>query len=143
MADTQRESLLARLAALDTADTDSWAAVTAQAPRHAAGFEDPALDRGTSAESQVLDRVRDLLKPGDAAAPAPDTFVPKEPSSLAEAQLTASAVEGLVLKLMLSRGDMSGRSIGDHLKLPFRLLDEELREDEGRPARRSQGLRRR
>ncbi len=125
MAESTRESLLARLAALGSADTDSWASVTAQAPRHSAAFE---AGGAKPPESQALERVRDLLKPeGKAAAPT-DEFVPLEPNSLAEARLNSGAVEGLALKLLLSRGDMSGRLISDHIKLPFRLIDEQLRE---------------
>ena len=43
-------------------------------------------------------------------------------------QLTTSAVEALILKLLLSRGDTTGRQVSDHLKLPFRIIDELLRE---------------
>ena len=132
MPESSRESLLARLAALGTADSDSWAAVTAQVPRHAAASEQGTPGRNKTPESQAVERVRDLLKPeteaNSAAASAADEFVPIEPNSLAEAQLNASAVEGLVLKLLLSRGDMTGRQIADHVKLPFRLVEEELRE---------------
>ncbi|MBI3840078.1 MAG: AAA family ATPase [Planctomycetia bacterium] len=45
-----------------------------------------------------------------------------------DAQLTTSSVEALILKLLLSRGDCIGRQIADHIKLPFRLVDELLRE---------------
>ena len=54
-------------------------------------------------------------------------FMPMEPVSIAEAGLTESGVEALVLKFLLSRGDASGRTIADQVKLPFVLIDELLR----------------
>jgi hypothetical protein len=55
-------------------------------------------------------------------------FYPREPRSFAEAQLTGSEVEALMLKLLLARGDASGRLISDHIKLPFILISEMLRQ---------------
>ena len=42
--------------------------------------------------------------------------------------LSESEVEALVLKLLLSRGDLVGRDIADHIRLPFVLIDELLRQ---------------
>ena len=64
------------------------------------------------------------------------TFVPIEPESFREADLTDSEVEALILKYLLARGDASGRDIADQVKLPFVLVDELLRQDEERPAGR-------
>ena len=138
MADISHDDLLARLAGQgDPADSNSWAAVAASLPLHATpgGKPDEKLD-------QLLGRIRDITTPPelvdedapDAIPPlaanlpnAPDAFVPIEPDSLEAAQLTTSAVEGLFLKLLLSRGDASGRQISEHIKLPFRLVDPLLR----------------
>ena len=54
-------------------------------------------------------------------------FLPIEPRSFQEAQLTESEIEALALKYLLARGDVSGRAIADQIKLPFVLLDELLR----------------
>jgi predicted ATPase with chaperone activity len=54
-------------------------------------------------------------------------FVPIEPGSLAEAGLTESEVESLILKYLLARGDAPGRTIAEQIKLPFVLVDELLR----------------
>jgi len=54
-------------------------------------------------------------------------FVPIEPNSFAEAQLTDTEVEALGLKFLLARGEASGREIADQIKLPFVLVDELLR----------------
>ena len=134
MTDASPESLLAQLAGqANSASSDTWATTATSEPRHAAVAEkkDEQLD-------QLLERIRAVANPAEAwpqaaaAAPAEhrrkDEFMPIEPQSFTEAQLTSSAVEGLILKLLLSRGDTSGRSISDHVKLPFRLLDELLAE---------------
>ncbi len=55
-------------------------------------------------------------------------FIPTEPLSFAEAKLSESEVEDLVLKFLLARGDASGRDIADQIKLPFLLLEEMLRQ---------------
>ncbi len=63
-----------------------------------------------------------------AEAPHDGSFVPHEPTSFLQAQLTDSEVEGLSLKMLLARGEASGRLMADHLRLPFLLLDELLRQ---------------
>jgi predicted ATPase with chaperone activity len=60
--------------------------------------------------------------------PLLDAFIPKKPVSMAETGLTDSEVEALVLKLLLARGSLSGRSISDHVKIPFVLLEGPLRQ---------------
>jgi DNA-binding PadR family transcriptional regulator len=64
---------------------------------------------------------------GTAPVAAGNSFIPIEPSSFQEAQLTESEIEALALKYLLARGDLSGRTIADQIKLPFVLLDELLR----------------
>src|SRR4029079_1926502 len=114
------------------ADSTSWAEVAASQPQH-------ATSGGGGAEKldELLERLRDMTNSPDSAVPpavspvAVDEFIPIEPTTLEEAQLTTSAVEGLILKMMLSRGDATGRQVGDHIKLPFRLVDELLRNMKG------------
>jgi hypothetical protein len=55
-------------------------------------------------------------------------FIPMEPRTFRDADLTDSEVEALILKFVLARGDASGRSIADQLKLPFILIEETLRQ---------------
>ena len=57
-----------------------------------------------------------------------DPFVPCEPESFAEAGLSDTEVEMLIMKYLLSRGDSSGRDIADHIKLPFVLVSQLLSE---------------
>jgi len=54
------------------------------------------------------------------------TFVPRAPASLQEARLSESQLEELVLKLLLTRGDLTGRAISQHLKLPFTIIERQL-----------------
>ena len=56
------------------------------------------------------------------ARQAEGTFLPRVPRSWTEAGLKEADVEALVLKLLLSQGAMSGRDIGETLRLPFSLL---------------------
>src|SRR5258708_2731637 len=77
--------------------------------------------------TQILDRIREITAPPQEAAPAParqaeEEFKPREPRTLEEADLTPSGVEGLILKTMFSRGDLTGRQLSDQVKLPFLLI---------------------
>lgn len=63
-----------------------------------------------------------------AAPPTYGDFMPQEPRTLEEARLSSSDVEGLVLKLMLARGDLTGREVMEHIKLPFVMIERSLRE---------------
>ncbi len=136
MAETTNDDLLARLAGQGgTAGGDPWASIAASLPRHSAAEEKPASADDPKLE-QLLDRLRNTAgasqntpeAAGQAAGLAGETFVPLEPATFAEAGLTISGVEGLTLKLLLSRGDSTGRQISDHLRLPFGILDELLRQ---------------
>lgn len=49
-------------------------------------------------------------------------FFPAEPDTLAEAGLSESAVEELMLKHLLSVGEESGHGISDQIKLPYKLI---------------------
>jgi predicted ATPase with chaperone activity len=63
-----------------------------------------------------------------AVAESPNEFTPIEPASFHDADLSDSEVEALILKFLLSRGDATGRDIGNQVKLPFVLVNELLRE---------------
>jgi len=156
MPDVTHDELLARLTGQNTAGgADPWAALAISQPQHAAPerkAEKPS--EPTAADVQALvERIREIAappKPVEAARPnippirpevvahvlteeatpggIPDAFYPVEPTSFDEAEITTSAVDSLILKLMLSRGDLTGRDIHEHLKLPFRLIDGLLRQ---------------
>jgi len=139
MPQPSQTSLLAQLAghAGSGEGPDAWAVLAASEPQHepVEPASDPRLEalvarvqamvgQGTPESSGVQAGAHTAPGPSaeDAAA-----FVPVEPASLAEAQLTESEVEVLALKYLLARGDLSGRQIADQVRLPFVLLDELLR----------------
>ncbi|MGE3779621.1 MAG: AAA family ATPase, partial [Pirellulaceae bacterium] len=79
---------------------------------------------------------------GDGAAPAraivlrdrdedtesePSEFLPREPRSLKETGLTETEIEALLFKFLLAKGDATGRSAADQVKLPFVLLEDLFR----------------
>jgi hypothetical protein len=152
MTDVSHDDLLAQLAGQKGGEgANPWVAIAASQPRHAAVEERPR-DKTASAQDELIAQIRELARPdppadqagaAPAAAPAvhvstanghangadvPDPFVPPEPETLSDARLTDSAVEELVLKLMVSRGDMTGREMHEHLKLPFQIVESILRQ---------------
>jgi predicted ATPase with chaperone activity len=92
--------------------------------------EDPRLE-------ELINRVRSQI-PGVAAkpttsttpgAPAPPAqFIPVEPNTFKEAQLSESFIESLLLKYLLAQGDASGRDAAEQVKLSFKLVDGLLRQ---------------
>ncbi len=153
MTESTHDELLAQLAGQLQSGADPWAALATSRPQHAAvdraPDDDAALDAlvekirgitGTKTTAAEPDPTpRDLSEQNSSQGPEqnssqgaypgiPDSFVPIEPNSFDDAEITSSEVEALILKLMLSRGDLTGRDIHEHLKLPFRLIDELLRQ---------------
>ncbi|MBX3437262.1 MAG: ATP-binding protein [Planctomycetaceae bacterium] len=55
-------------------------------------------------------------------------FKPRAPESLRQAGVSDHLAESLVLKLLLTRGTTTGREISTELGLPFRVLEEFLRQ---------------
>lgn len=133
----QDENLLSRLTGNPSQGSDPWSTLAATEPDH-----DPAPEQGSDPKlDALLSRIRGLTGaaepaasavPSTAAEPAPtppddsDSFVPIEPKSFRDAQLTDSEVEALVLKYLLARGDAVGRDIAEQIRLPFVLVDELL-----------------
>ncbi len=133
MSDVIKDDLLQRLASKGASgsDEDVWSTVAATEPTHA--------KRGDDADDKLdglLNRINALTDSGPAEVPddACDEsldkhrFVPVEPESFEAAGLTQSQVEALALKLLLARGDASGRDVVEQVKLPFRLVDALLRQ---------------
>jgi hypothetical protein len=124
------QNLLARLARGHSDGDDPFQALLASEPDH-----DEPIKTATAAEplDALLSHIDRLAgsAPGaestKAAEPA-DDFLPIEPRSFRHAQLTDSAVEALILNYLLARGDASGRDIAEHIRLPFVLVDELLRQ---------------
>ena len=55
-------------------------------------------------------------------------WAPKAPASIADAGLSDTQIEGLVLKYLLSVSAATGREIADQVRLPFVLLEKVLRQ---------------
>ncbi len=135
------ENLLARLAGhTKTGGPDPWATVAATRPAH----ETEVRKNPDIALEDLVRRIQEI-KPGltksplsgggaassvkeTAAAVEKTTFVPHEPTSFLEAELTESEVEALVLKLLQSRGEATGRFVAEHVRLPFLLIDGLMRQ---------------
>ncbi len=131
------ENLLALLTAKGkNAVADPWTALDATRPEHDRpkhSHQDVKLDellgRLNGLTDGALAGAQSSEPPSSAGAPLEtEVFYPVEPKSFAQAQLTSSEVEALILKLLLARGDASGRLMTDQLKLPFILLTELLRQ---------------
>ncbi|MGQ9574785.1 MAG: AAA family ATPase [Thermoguttaceae bacterium] len=142
MGSPTEDNLLARLAGgrKGAEGPDPWSTLAATEPEHDEPVpqKDPKLDALISRIQQLAGQAADkragpepLLPPGPAGSPddqADTPFVPVEPTSLREADLTDTEVEALILKFLLARGDATGREIADQIKLPFVLVDELLRQ---------------
>ncbi|MDZ7615386.1 MAG: AAA family ATPase [Patescibacteria group bacterium] len=134
MPSSPSDSLLSRLAGRDHPPDGSspWDSIAASEPEHDAPERDEKLDA-------LLSRIQklsgsDTAKEAGEAAAGPsggasggNDFLPMEPSSLSDTDLSESEIEALILKYLLARGDASGRDIGEQVKLPFVLVDELLR----------------
>ena len=110
---------------------DPWESLAATSPAHER--EDSA--QGDDKLNGLLKRINQLTgeESADGCSASKEgerekEFVPGEPQSLHEVGLSESEVEALILKLMLSRGDLVGRDIAEHIRLPFVLIDELLRQ---------------
>lgn len=152
MADVSQDNLLARLAGRVTSDLDPnpWASVSTTHPDHDLGTQETEDDPKLH---ELLNRIKNLtgshgaqaFPAGPALPPVPpaareeparranarDTvegFLPLEPSSLKDACLTEGEVEALCLKFLLSCGNACGRSVADQAKLPFKIVEDLLRE---------------
>jgi DNA replication protein DnaC len=128
------DNLLERLAR--QGGDDDWSAVVASEPHHADKglIADAAAAEHDQRLQTLLSRINKLAgKAGgekEPAAPAVDEeeWTPTEPETFHQAGLSESQVEALLLKFLLARGDATGRCIAEHVKLPFRPVDELLRQ---------------
>ena len=135
MSDSSHQEMLARIAELS--DTTKAAATQDTTPT-----SDPPSSE--SKLTELLQRVNRLTQRAASGTPqstgsglpartpvthqrtleTPDgTFIPAEPKTFREARLTESEVESLILKYLLNRGDASGHSIAEQVKLPFALVE--------------------
>jgi hypothetical protein len=79
-----------------------------------------AAERSKPQPQQEIGRV--FRRTGDLNEP----MIPVEPASLQEAGLSESILEDMATRLLLARGEMSGRAIADQFKLPFGMVEPTL-----------------
>ena len=133
MAETASDSLLASLANKgDPASGDAWAALAATEPQAAVVPAKPAnrpADKDKKLD-ELLGRVKRIVSPATNAAAEPGTgdFLPLEPSSLHEAGVSEGLLEALVMKFLLANGNGTGRDAAEQVKLPFKLVEDLLRQ---------------
>lgn len=82
-------------------------------------MDEPAPEQ--KATSVVVEATADV----DARAAADiNKFWPSEPKTLAEARVSGSAVEELILKFLLARGEATIREVATQIAMPFALVEE-------------------
>lgn len=85
------------------------------------------LNLGAASSHQAF-----LTTPTDLPDEEPDhlanDFLPIEPTSFREADLTDSEVEALVQKYLHARGSATGRNVAEQVRLPFALIDALMRD---------------
>ena len=90
---------------------------------------DPAAgsSRSASLPPKTIPRPVAQVTPPHGFSPSrEEPWRPKAPSNLEDAGVTASMVEGLILRFLLSIGEAEGREIANQVKLPFRIVEESL-----------------
>lgn len=87
--------------------------------------EDPSLDAD---DSHNVFETASIDPPEKEPEHLANHFVPTEPTSFDAAGLTDSDVEGLLIKYLHARGNVTGRSMAEQVRLPFVLVDELLRD---------------
>ena len=65
--------------------------------------------------------------PEDNASEPTNEFVPRAPSTIEETDISETEIEALILKCLLNCGATAGREIADHIRLPFRVIEDLLR----------------
>lgn len=65
--------------------------------------------------------------PRTADEPPPQEFYPQQPQSLRDTGLSEAMIEGLTLKFLLNRSHATGMDVARQLRLPFKLVEAELR----------------
>ncbi|MGD9647458.1 MAG: AAA family ATPase [Pirellulales bacterium] len=139
MPNSASDDLLAKLAGLGgTGDgANPWETIRPSSPEHGQragarieleGDEDDPARGGDNALDQMCQRISTLIDQTGATSGEADDFVPVEPDSLADADLTDTQVESLILKFLFNTGEATGRVIADQTRLPFKLIEALLRQ---------------
>jgi hypothetical protein len=131
MAETTSDSLLASLTnKADQAGRDAWAALAATEPHAVALAAKPATPDKDKKLDELLGRVKRIVAPASSEATGAEraNFVPLEPTTLHEAGVSGGLLESLVMKFLLANGNATGREAAAQVKLPFKLVEDLLRQ---------------
>ncbi len=130
MASAPNENLLAKLARGDVDAADPFFHLGASEPEQ----EEQEDEKLNALLARLHQKMADPSA-AEEAAPArveeclpEDAFLPIEPESFAQAGLTDTEVEAIVLKYLMARGDASGHEVADQIHLPFVPIDQLLRQ---------------
>lgn len=91
------------------------------APVVAAGVAGPEARRQPTPQPRAARTAHNARQPQS-------TILPLAPGTLEETGLSTTEIEGLILKLLLNRGQLTGREVAEQIKLPFGLIDGLLRQ---------------
>jgi hypothetical protein len=135
MAETSTESLLASLIdKTSPGGSEVWAALAATEPktvaRPSSAAGQPSANDKDKKLDELLGRVKRIVTP-DAnvtADSAAADFVPLEPASLRESAVSEGLLEELIMKYLLATGIASGRETAAQVKMPFKIVEELLRQ---------------
>ncbi|MDZ4781923.1 MAG: AAA family ATPase [Planctomycetia bacterium] len=130
MTQTSSDSLLARLAGGGN-DMDAWSSLDATRPAHDEAVQAPTCDEWDEQEQKerdakldhLLSRIADLAGGNNMTIDEEGAFLPLEPDTLEEAQLSEGEVEALILKYLLAKGSATGRDCADQVRLPFKIVE--------------------
>ncbi len=91
----------------------------------------PSVLHDNEAIDVLFDRVNTIL--GDNSVVRPDVtpdsaFIPRQPRSLREANVSASVMERIIMRFLLQASVLAGRRIATQLKLPYKLVEPVLKQ---------------
>jgi hypothetical protein len=86
----------------------------------------PALAREDELSAQpapAADHDHGYMVPDMVPAPVEEAFFPAAPRTLAETHVAAAEIEGIILRLLMHRGALTGMEISQQIGLPFPLTE--------------------
>lgn len=134
MAESSTDSLLASL--IDKSSpggSELWAAMAATEPKPAprpVAAKPPVGNDKDKKLDELLGRVKQIVsaEPNPPADADGSDFTPLEPATLRESGVSEGLLEELVMKFLLASGTASGRDTAAQVRLPFKIVEEMLRQ---------------
>lgn len=124
-ADVSIDQMLDRINGLANGNSDGLIPAPAPGPAPQPGQSSPSAEPVESAApgepEQTNSRRVGIEMPSEKEQV---DFTPSEPQTLAEAKISESMVEELILKFMMARGEASVRAVSDQVAITFNLIDD-------------------